>query len=267
MDPTLRFLTNLITSEAAKIILQSCDRIDRVDIVNKAKEPGLCDFVTSVDRQVEACLVEAIIKHFPDDVILSEEAGLINDQADAKRKWIIDPLDGTNNFIRGIPHFAISVAVEEEGEVRLAMVYNPMTDEMFSATKGYGAWKNARRMRLRGHRPLSEALLGMGCMHHRLPVDVRPIEASKAVMKEVMGVRRMGAAALDLAFVAAGRLDAYWESALKPWDCAAGVLLVQEAGGYVSNGRGGAVALDEGTVLAASPDIHKRIEALIAKNA
>ena len=266
MEPMLRFLQTHV-QEAAKIILQSYDRIDRISIANKAEEQGRYDFVTSVDQQVEASLVEAIAQSFPRDTILSEEAGLINEAAESTRRWIIDPLDGTTNFIRGIPYFAISVAIEEDGELRHAMVYDPMHDELFTASRGHGAWRNNTRMRINQHRLLSESLLGTCCLHHRLEQDKRPISAVKSVLREVMGVRRMGAAALDLAYVAAGRLDVYWESALKPWDCAAGVLLVQEAGGVISDGRGGEVDLEAGHVLAASPALHQKLSTLMADGA
>jgi len=178
--------------------------------------------------------------------------------ADKTHRWIVDPLDGTTNFLHGIPQFAVSIGLEREGELVAGLVYNPVTDELFAAEKGGGAFVNDRRLRVAGRKKLSDAVIATGIPHRgRMERHKRFIVESASLMPQVSGIRRFGSAALDLAFVAAGRFDAFWERGLDHWDMAAGILLVKEAGGTVTDtlGRGGR-EFETGTVLAGNPDMH-----------
>ncbi|MGH7059783.1 MAG: inositol monophosphatase family protein, partial [Stellaceae bacterium] len=184
---------------------------------------------------------------------------------DQRHRWIVDPLDGTTNFLHGIPHFAISIALERDGEIVAGLVYEPTRDEMYSAEKGLGAYVNDRRLRVSARRQLGAAVIGTGTGMPDGPHADNP--AYRAILPTVTaatsGIRRMGAAALDLAYVAAGRLDGFWEFGLAPWDIAAGILLVREAGGYVSDLSGGREMMTSGDVLAANDHLHLPLAALI----
>ncbi|UAK26227.1 inositol monophosphatase family protein [Sphingomonas nostoxanthinifaciens] len=230
---------------------------------------GPADFVSQADQQAEETLYEELKKARPDWGFLGEEGGA-REGDPTKPRWIVDPLDGTSNFLHGVPHFAISIAVEEpkpngQGEITQGLVYQPLTDESFWAEKGRGAWLFDKRLRVSARRDLSEALVATGIpfMGHgdfeqwtRIFAHVGP---------QVAGIRRFGAAALDLAWVAAGRFDAYWESNLKPWDTAAGMLLVKEAGGFVTDFRGGDQPMIRNEYLAASDSMHSKLHKLVAQ--
>ena len=229
---------------------------------------GPADFVSQADQQAEATLYEELKRARPDWGFLGEEGGA-REGDPTKPRWVVDPLDGTSNFLHGVPHFAISIAVEEprpngRGEVTQALVYQPLTDESFWAEKGRGAWLQDKRLRVSARRDLSEALVATGIpfMGHGDFVEWSKIFT--AVGPEVAGIRRFGAAALDLAWVAAGRFDAYWESDLKPWDVAAGVLLVKEAGGFVTDYRGADQYMERNEFLAASDGLHSKLHKLVA---
>jgi len=188
-----------------------------------------------------------------------------------KPRWIVDPIDGTSNFLHGIPHFAISIAVQEAqpggngwGEVTQGLVYQPLTDESFWAEKGRGAWLNERRLRVSSRRDLADSLVATGIPYHGHGQIDRFQKILDSVAREVAGVRRFGSAALDLAWVAAGRYDGFWEEDLSPWDIAAGILLVREAGGFVTDFRGADRALETGQVLAATDQIHSKLHKLVA---
>ncbi|AJP71878.1 inositol monophosphatase family protein [Sphingomonas hengshuiensis] len=230
---------------------------------------GPADFVSMADKRAEDTLVEELRKARPDWGFLLEEGGEIAGDPN-KPRWIIDPLDGTSNFLHGIPHFAISIAVEEpmgaggRTEITSGLVYQPLTDESFWAEKGRGAWLQDQRLRVSARRDLFESLIATGIpfMGHGDFVEWSRIFG--AVAPEVAGIRRLGAAALDLAWVAAGRFDGYWESHLKPWDVAAGLLLVKEAGGYVTDFRGQDMARERNQFLAANDSIHSKLHKLVA---
>ncbi|MBU6155334.1 MAG: inositol monophosphatase, partial [Alphaproteobacteria bacterium] len=175
---------------------------------------------------------------------------------DKSHRWFIDPLDGTINFMHGVPHFAVSVGLEREGHLVAGVVYNPVTDDMFTAEKGQGAWHNERRLRVSGRRELADALVATGIPHRGRPGQEGFLGEVNAVMREVSGVRRFGSAALDLAWVAAGRYDAFWERSLSSWDVAAGIVLVREAGGVVSDLASGQDMLTNGHILASNGNLH-----------
>lgn len=241
--------------EAGDIIARSADRIDQLQIENKDKN----DFVTEIDRAAEDTIIGILKKAYPDHAFLGEESGKHEGSASSQYEWIIDPLDGTTNFLYGIPHYAVSIALKKEGKLDQAVIYDPMKDDLFYASRGGGAFLNKRRIRVSKRLSLSNALLTTG-------VPYRPDQANlidkyflsmKAMIIDTAGVRRPGAASLDLAYVAAGRYDGFWEFGLHEWDIAAGVLLVQEAGGLVGDLQGGSTHLSTGNILAASPKVFK----------
>jgi len=215
------------------------------------------DFVTEVDRAAEAAIIEIVQKSYPDHAILGEESGAAHGapEGQAEFRWIIDPLDGTTNFIHAFPQYAVSIGVEQRGALAHAVVYDPVRNELFTASKGRGAFLNDRRIRVSKCLRLQDALVGTGFPFKELSRMDLYLKQLKALMETSSGVRRAGAAALDLAYVACGRLDAFWELGLSPWDMAAGALLIQEAGGLVADLQGEADFLEKGEVCAATPKI------------
>src|SRR4051812_8785970 len=199
---------------------------------------GPADFVSTADTKAEQTLKAELQKARPDFGFLMEESGSVTGK-DASTRWIIDPLDGTTNFLHGLPFWAISIALEKEGEIVAGIVYEPVRDEMFWAEKGAGAWNNHQRLRVSGRRKLDESVIATGLPFKGRGNHTEYLPQLQAVMAEPAGVRRFGAAALDLAYVAAGRFDGYWESHVQPWDVAAGLLMVTEAGGFASEIGGG----------------------------
>jgi myo-inositol-1(or 4)-monophosphatase len=225
---------------------------------------GPADFVSKADRQAERTLFDELKKARPDWGFLLEEGGEIEGDP-AKPRWVIDPLDGTTNFLHGIPHFAISMAVQEpSGEVTTGLVYQPLTDESFWAERGRGAWLQDQRLRVSSRRNLDDALIATGIPFKGHGDMAQWSRIFGAVAPEVAGIRRLGSAALDLAWVAAGRFDGYWEAGLKPWDVAAGLLLVREAGGFVTDFRGGDRAMERNEFLAATEGLHSKLHKLVA---
>jgi myo-inositol-1(or 4)-monophosphatase len=229
---------------------------------------GPADFVSKADQAAERTLYDELLRARPDWNFLLEEAGEIEGDP-AKPRFIIDPLDGTSNFLHGIPHFAISIGVEEllangKREITSALVYQPLTDESFWAEKGKGAWLQDQRLRVSGRRSLDESLIATGIPFLGHGDFAQWSRIFGAVAPEVAGIRRFGAASLDLAWVAAGRFDGYWESDLQPWDVCAGMLLVREAGGFVTDFRGGDRAIERSEFLAGNDAIHSRLHKLIA---
>lgn len=221
------------------------------------KGPG--DFVSAADRRAEKVLFEELSKARPGYGFLMEEAGAV-EGADKTHTWIIDPLDGTTNFLHGLPIFAISVALQREGQLVAGVVYNPATDEMYVAEKGAGAFSANRRLRVAARPQIAEALIGCGVPHLGKAKDHPRFKAElAAVMARALNVRRLGAAALDLCCVASGRYDAYWERGLQPWDIAAGLLIVREAGGYVTDADGGQDMLDKGSACVGNERIHRQL--------
>ncbi|MFA5969017.1 MAG: inositol monophosphatase family protein [Sphingomonas sp.] len=231
---------------------------------------GPADFVSIADKRCEDTLVEELQKARPDWGFVLEEAGEIAGDPN-KPRFIIDPLDGTSNFLHGIPHFAISIAVEEpmpngKREITTGLIYQPLTDESFWAEKGRGAWLQDQRLRVSSRRDLSESLIATGIPFLGHGDFVQWSRIFGAVAPEVAGIRRFGAAALDLAWVAGGRFDGFWESSLSIWDVAAGILLVKEAGGYVTDFRGGDRMFERNEYLAANDALHSRLHKLVASS-
>ena len=217
---------------------------------------GPANFVTAADRKAEEILRAELAKARPGYGFVGEETGR-HDGSDATHLWIVDPLDGTTNFLHGIPQFAISVALEREGAIVAGLIYNPATDEMFLAERGKGAFLNDKRLRVAGRRRLADSVISCGLPHlGRGDLDLNRREMA-AVQEKVAGLRRFGSAALDLAFIAAGRFDGYWERGLSPWDMAAGILLVREAGGYVTDLQGKDTMLTTGDIIAGNEIIHR----------
>ena len=229
---------------------------------------GPADFVSKADQRAERTLYEELLHARPDWGFLLEEAGEIPGDPN-KPRWIIDPLDGTSNFLHGLPHFAISIAVEEpmpngKREITTGLVYQPLTDESFWAEKGRGAWLQDQRLRVSARRDLTESLIATGIPFHGHGDFAQWTRIFGAVAPHVAGIRRYGAASLDLAWVAAGRFDGYWEADLQPWDVAAGMLLIREAGGFVTDFRGGDRTMDRSEFLAGNDAIHSKLHKLVA---
>ena len=219
---------------------------------------GPANFVSSADRRAEETLYQELSKARPGYGFLGEEGGN-REGADKSHRWIVDPLDGTTNFLHGIPQFAISIALEREGAVVAGLIYNPASEEMFVAEKGKGAFMNEQRIRVAGRKRLGESVIACGLPHYGRGDLALGQRETGAMQEEVAGLRRFGAAALDLAWVAAGRLDGYWEHDIKPWDIAAGLILLREAGGFVSDCDGGEDMFAKGQILAGNDAIHKEL--------
>lgn len=239
---------------AGNIIARSSDRIDRIEV--SAKKTAN-DLVTSVDKAAEAEIISIINKAYPEHGILGEETGAHAGSDINQVVWIIDPLDGTLNFVHGIPHFAVSIGVQIRGVLEHGVIYNPISNELFTATKGAGAQLDGKRIRVAECKNFALALIGTGFAYKRTDetIDVCMGRVSR-VLEQCGDMRRAGSAALDLAYVAAGRLDGFWEMGLSPWDVAAGALLVREAGGFVGDFAGGDKFLDGGSIVAATPKIY-----------
>jgi myo-inositol-1(or 4)-monophosphatase len=219
---------------------------------------GPANFVSSADRRAEETLYQELSKARPGYGFLGEEGGT-REGTDSSHRWIVDPLDGTTNFLHGIPQFAISIGLEREGSMIAGLVYNPASEEMFIAEKGKGAFMNEQRIRVAGRKRLADAVVACGLPHIGRGDLALAANETGAIQAQVAGLRRFGAAALDLAWIAAGRLDGYWERDLKPWDMAAGSILVREAGGFVSDCDGGAEMFAEGHIVAGNEAIQKEL--------
>ncbi|HEY1475097.1 MAG TPA: inositol monophosphatase family protein [Pseudolabrys sp.] len=219
---------------------------------------GPANFVTAADRRAEETLYQELSKARPGYGFLGEEEGH-REGSDASHRWIVDPLDGTTNFLHGIPQFAISIALEREGNVIAGLIYNPVSEEMFIAERGKGAFMNEQRIRVAGRKRLADAVIACGMPHIGRGDLALAARETGAMQQQVAGLRRFGAAALDIAWVAAGRLDGYWERDIKPWDVAAGLILVREAGGYVSDCDGGDDMFAKGHVVAGNETIQKEL--------
>jgi myo-inositol-1(or 4)-monophosphatase len=234
---------------AGDIIVRHSSRIDELTITSKERN----DFVSEVDRRAEDEIIAVIRKAYPDHGILAEESG--RDSNSDEFLWIIDPLDGTTNFLHGFPQFSVSIGLQHKGRLEQAVIYDPMRQELFTASRGSGAFLDNRRIRVSKQTSLSGALLGTGFPYKDQEHLDAYLNMFKALIVDSAGIRRPGSAALDLAYVAAGRLDGFWEIGLKPWDMAAGILLVREAGGLVSDFTGGHDYLKSGNVVAAAPKL------------
>jgi myo-inositol-1(or 4)-monophosphatase len=223
---------------------------------------GPRNFVTAADKRAEEIVREELAKARPDYGFLGEEGGT-HEGSDKTHRWIVDPLDGTTNFLHGIPHFAVSIALERSGTIVAGLVYNPANDDLFVAERGKGAFLNDQRIRVAGRQRLSEAVVACGLPHYGrgdLALGRCEIEAAQ---QHFAGLRRFGAAALDLAWIAAGRFDAYWERDLSPWDMAAGIILVREAGGFVTDLDGHDAILTKGHIAAGNDTMHRELLKLL----
>jgi len=228
----------------------------------KVEQKGHNDFVSDADLAAEKAIINCILKHYPDHAILAEESGV---QGESDTVWIVDPLDGTTNYLHGFPVFAVSIGVQVNGRMEHGVVYDPLRQELFTATRGQGAHLEGRRIRVSGQKQLERALVGTGFPYRQADHEIGPyMNMLGKVIPSTAGVRRPGAAALDLAYVAAGRLDAFWETGLAPWDIAAGSLLIREAGGIVSGLDGSETFLDAGHILTGTPKIYAAIAKLCA---
>jgi myo-inositol-1(or 4)-monophosphatase len=223
---------------------------------------GPRNFVTAADRRAEEIVREDLAKARPDYGFLGEEGGA-RAGTDTNNRWIVDPLDGTTNFLHGIPHFAVSIALERSSAIVAGVTYNPANDDLFVAERGKGAFLNDRRIRVAARKTLAEAVVACGLPHFgRGDLDVARNEIA-AAQQHYAGLRRFGAATLDLAWIAAGRFDAYWERDLSPWDVAAGLILVREAGGFITDLEGGDGALTKGEVAAGNDTMHRELLRLL----
>jgi myo-inositol-1(or 4)-monophosphatase len=250
--------------KAAPRLRRDFGEVEQLQVSRK----GPADFVSMADKRAEQTIVEELRNARPDWGMLLEESGEIAGNP-AKPRWIVDPLDGTSNFLHGVPHFSISIAVEEQkpgggSEITQGLVYQPLTDESFWAEKGRGAWLQDARLRVSGRRDLADSLIGTGIPFLGRSDAEKWAKIYSAVGPQVAGIRRFGSAALDLAWVAAGRMDGFWEDGLSLWDTAAGVLLVREAGGFVSDYRGSDQMFKRGEYVAGNGEVHSRLHKLIA---
>jgi len=243
---------------AGELIVRSTDRLDAISVNEKEAK----DYVTEIDKAAEQSIVNALRKAYPNHGILGEEGGLLEGSGDgADYLWIIDPLDGTTNFVRGIPHYAVSIACKYRGRLEHAVVLDPVRQEEFTASRGRGAALNGRRLRVSARKSLDGALLGTGFPFKDGQMDNLDsyLKMFRSLVGQTSGLRRAGAASLDLAYVAAGRFDAFWEFGLSEWDMAAGALLIQEAGGLVSDLSGGHDFLEKGQIVAGNTKCFKAV--------
>lgn len=237
---------------AGNIIIRNLDRVDQLSVHTKDRN----DFVSEVDQQAEQEIIGTIRKAFPGHAILAEESG--SSEGD-EYQWIIDPLDGTTNFLHGFPQFAVSIALRHKGRMEHGVIYDPLRQELFTATRGAGAMLNDRRIRVTKRNSLEGALLGTGFPFKSQQHLDTYLDMFRALFPQAAGIRRAGSAALDLAYVASGRLDGFWEIGLNIWDMAAGVLLIQEAGGLSSDFTGGHNHLESGNIVAGNPKLFAEI--------
>jgi myo-inositol-1(or 4)-monophosphatase len=244
--------------KAARGLIRDFGEVEQLQV--SVKGPG--EFVSAADVKAEKVLRTELAKARPGYGFLMEESGA-EVGSDRHHRWIVDPLDGTTNFLHGIPHFSISIALERDGDIVAGLIYEPVRDEMFWSEKGGGAFLNDRRLRVSARRHLGEALIGTGIPFVGRGDHGTYLATLGAVMAATSGVRRLGVASLDLAYVAAGRLDGFWEFGLSPWDIAAGIALVREAGGYITDMAGGGSMLASGDVLAANDHLHQPLAQLL----
>jgi myo-inositol-1(or 4)-monophosphatase len=224
---------------------------------------GPANFVSAADHRAEDIIYRELERARPGYGFLMEERGLVEGR-DKTHRWIVDPLDGTTNFLHGIPLFAVSIGLERDGQLTAGVIYNPATNELFTAERGKGAFLNDRRLRVSARRTLADAVIATGIPHRGRPQHATFQKELAKLMGEVAGLRRTGAAAIDLAWTAAGRFDAYWERNIKPWDMAAGILLVREAGGLATDVNGNNTMFESGTVVCGTPAIQRALVAHLA---
>jgi myo-inositol-1(or 4)-monophosphatase len=256
MHPLLTIAING-ARRAGEIIARSIPRLESLQVTAKGRN----DFVSEIDHAAEAAIIAVIRRHYPDHAILAEEGGA---QGEHEVRWVIDPLDGTTNFLHGFPTFAVSIACEQKGKAEIGVIYDVMRQELFTAARGGGAYLENHRMRVSKQRTLEGALIATGFPFRATVAHGDAyLEMMRVIMRVAAGIRRPGAAALDLAYVAAGRCDGFWELGLQPWDTAAGTLMITEAGGHVGTLTGGPYA-GGGTIVAGNPKVYAELLAAIA---
>ncbi len=245
--------------QSGRIILMHYDRLDRIEVTQKGRN----DFVSQADTEAEEIALEILLKAYPEHGVVAEESGR---REGGEYTWVIDPLDGTTNFIHGFPQFAVSIAVLKGSTIEHGVIYDPLRNELFTSSRGQGAQLNEWRIRVSNCGLLELALLGTGFPFRELDRLDQWVKAFRTLTRRSAGIRRTGSAALDLAYVAAGRMDGFWEFGLQPWDMAAGALLIREAGGLISDPAGSQDFLDSGNVVTANPRIFNDLLRIIAKH-
>lgn len=248
---------------AATVINRASFDLDRITVSEKEHN----NFVTDIDQAAEQAIVETLLKAYPDHAILGEESGPsknLNDESEYA--WIIDPIDGTTNFIHGYPNYCISIALQQKGVITQAVIYDPVRNDLFTATKGAGAFLNERRIRVSKRTKLQDSLIGTGFPYRSFDKVDRYLAIFKELTQKTAGLRRPGAASLDLSYVACGRYDGFWEFGLSPWDMAAGALIISEAGGLVSDAQGEADYLESGNIVAGTPKVFAPLLKVVQDN-
>lgn len=245
-------------TKAARGLKRDFGEVENLQVSRK----GPADFVSAADRRSEEVIRAELERARPSYGFLMEESGETPGQ-DPQHRWIVDPLDGTTNFLHGIPIFAISIALERQGRIHAALVYNPIADELYTAERGGGAFLNDRRLRVAARSSLADSIIGTGMPFLGHGDHGRYLRELASIMPAVAGIRRNGAAALDLAYVASGRFDGFWERGLSAWDMAAGLLLIREAGGFATDLDGGDLILDSGQIVAGNEAIHRQLMTLL----
>ncbi len=235
--------------KAGRALVRDFGEVEQLQVSKK----GAADFVSAADLKAERVLRQELARARPEFAFLGEEGGV---QGESRDRWVVDPLDGTSNFLHGIPHFAISIALELDGQVVAGAIFEPLGDQFYWAEKGAGAFLGKSRLRVSARTRMAEAIIATGIPHLGMADHEHYLKCLTTLMGEVAGIRRFGAAALDMAYVAAGRFDGFWEFGLNRWDLAAGELLVREAGGFVSDTAGGNAHLDTGNIVAANANLH-----------
>lgn len=257
MHPLLNVAV-MAARRAGSTLIKKMVNLDKLNIEQKAHN----DFVSDADRAAEKAVISVIHKHYPDHAILAEESGA---SGESDTVWIIDPLDGTTNYLHGFPVFAVSIGVQVKGRMEHGVVYDPLRQELFTASRGHGAQVDGHRIRVSGRKEMQRALIGTGFPFRDAKMDIKPyLNMLGTTIQNTSGVRRAGAAALDLCYVAAGRLDAFFEIGLAPWDLAAGSLIIREAGGMVSGLDGSENFMETGHVLCGTPRVYRDFAKLCA---
>jgi myo-inositol-1(or 4)-monophosphatase len=259
--PASALLTVMIAAarKAGRGLVRDFGEVEQLQVSVK----GPANFATSADHRSEETVFRELSRARPGYGFLMEERGAVAGP-DKTHRWIVDPLDGTTNFMHGVPLFCVAIALERDGEIVAGVTYNPIYDELYTAEKGQGAFLNNRRLRVSARRTLADCLITTGIPHRGRPGHDRFLTECKKLMAQVAGIRRTGSAAMDLAWVAAGRFDGYYERGLSPWDIAAGSLLVREAGGHVTDASGGKGALETGEIVAGNAPVHRAMLELLA---
>ena len=258
-SPQINLITK-ICMRASRALIRDFGEIENLQVSTKG--PG--DFVSSADKRTEKIIIDELLKAHPTHSIISEEAGWIN-KSNKKNKWIIDPIDGTLNFLNGIPHFAISIGYEEENDLKCGVIFNPVLNEMFAAQKGCGAFLNNSRIRVSNKKKIKDAIIATGGPKPSSKIKEKIFSEYVTISQKVSNIRKLGSAALDMAYVASGRFDGYWQRELNYWDIAAGIIIVKEAGGFVDIFERSSDLLVNKNILVSNSVIHQEVKDLLEK--